>query len=88
MKLRYEFELMELDDQLVAVPIGEESHEYQEVIMLNESAGRIFGLLQDGVDEDAIVDIMLKEYNTSKDNLVLAVHKCINEFRKKGLLIE
>lgn len=88
MRLRCAFEIMELDGQKIAVPIGENSSIYQGVIKLNDTASFIFDLLQSDVSEDSIVDAMIKEFNASREELMADVHECIIAFKEKGLLSE
>ena len=44
MKLKYDFELMNLGDQFVVVAVGENSDQFQNVIKTNESGAAIFNL--------------------------------------------
>ncbi len=86
MKLKYTFDLVEVDDHIVAVPVGGGEDTYHGVVKLNESAASIFRQLQEETSEDAVVESLLDEYNVSKEALASAVHKCICELRDKDLL--
>lgn len=88
MKLKYTFKMMELGDHTIAVPVGENSQDFHGVVKLNESAASIFKLLQNSTTEEAIVDSLAKEYDTSKDSLDSAVHKLVSELKQKNLLDE
>ena len=88
MKLKYTFDLIEVDDHMVAVPVGGGAQAYHGVVKLNESAASIFRKLQDETREDAVVESLLNEYDAPKDSLVCAVHKFIAELRNKDLLDE
>ncbi len=88
MKLKYTFDLVEVDDHIVAVPVGGDEKPYHGVVKLNESAASIFKKLQEETNEDAVVEALLNEYNASKESLASAVHKCISELREKDLLDE
>ena len=87
MRLKYEFEYMELDDQIVGVPVGEGAQSFRGVIKLNDSATEIIKLLQSGFDEDSIVDVMKTQYYASEKDLKYAVHEFITELEGKGLLM-
>lgn len=86
MKLKYNFEYVDLEEQIVAVPIGENAKSFHGVVKLNESAALIMKLLQDGMNEEAIVDYILKEYDISEDALRPAVHECIMKLHNEELL--
>ena len=86
MHLKYKFEMMKLEDQIIAVPVGENVNDYHGVVKLNETAAFIFKILQNETTEEAIVDALKKEYEVPLDDLLADVHNCITEFQKKGLL--
>ena len=88
LKLKYTFDLVEVDDHIVAVPVSEGANAYHGVVKLNESAAFIFKLLQDETSEDAVVKSMLDEFDAPEESLVSAVHNCISELRNKDLLTE
>ena len=52
MKTKYRFEIMELDDGLVAVPVGAGAEQFQGVLKLNETAKSIIELLENETTED------------------------------------
>lgn len=86
MKLKYLFENVELDDRIVAVPVGANVEDFRGVIKMNETATRIFDLLKDDITEDAIIDALVKEYEAPREVITADVQRCISEVRAKGLL--
>ena len=56
MKAKYTFEIMELDDGMVAVPVGNDSEQFHGVLKVNETAVFILKLLEHETTEDDIVD--------------------------------
>lgn len=87
MRLKYTFETMELDDQVVAVPVGEGAEAFHGVIRLNETGAFIFELLKNDMTERDIVDAMKKEYDASAESLTADIHRYIDEFKGKEILI-
>lgn len=87
MRLKYTFETMELDDQLIAVPVGETASEFRGVIKLNEASAFIFGKLKQETTEDAIIEAMTEEYDAPREVLAADVKRVVNEFSEKGLLV-
>lgn len=87
MKLKYKFEMMSLEDQMVAIPVGEEAGEFVGVVKLNETAAFIFNLLKDEITEETIIDALDKVYNVPRERLTNDVRRAINEFQEKGLLV-
>ena len=86
MRLKYEFEMVELDDQIIAVPVGEHVKDFHGVVKLNETAAFIFRLLSTDTTEAAIVDALRNEYDAQDERLSTDVHKYVNDFQEKGLL--
>lgn len=88
MRLKYTFEKMELNDKIIAVPVGDDADDYRGVVKMNGTAAAIFDLLKEDTTEEAIVAAMEKEYNVTKDVLNADVKLYIQAFREKGLLVE
>ena len=88
MRLKYTFDKMELNDQIVAVPVGDNADNYHGVVKMNETANAIFNLLAEDTTEEAIVEAMEKEYDVFKEILAADVKRYVQEFREKGLLVE
>ena len=86
MKLKYTFTVMELDDQIMAIPIGEGADELHGVVKLNDTAAAIFNKLSEETSEDEIVKSLLEEYDISEDELKNFVHEYIGELNEAGLL--
>ena len=88
MKLKYTFEKMELDGEVIAVPVGESAAELHAVLNVNEEAMRILELLQEETTEDGIVAQLMKEYKGEKDEIASLVHTYIDQLRREDLLEE
>ena len=59
MKAKYTFEIMEIDDQMMAVPVGEVADELHGILKLNQSAAAILELLKEETSEEEIVRLFL-----------------------------
>lgn len=88
MKSKYTFEKMELDGEIVAVPVGDSASELHAVLNVNEEAMRILELLQEETTEENIVAQLLKEYEGEKEEIAALVNVYIEQLRQEGLLEE
>ena len=88
MKSKYLFEKMELDGQIVAVPVGENAGDLHAVLNLNEEAMSILECLKEETTEEEIVKKLLTEYEGTEAELLPMVHEFIELMRKEGLLEE
>ena len=88
MKCKYLFEKMELDGQIVAVPVGDGAAEFHAVLNVNEEAMRILELLQEETTEQEIVSKLLSEYEGTEEDIKPLVSGFINQIRQEGLIVE
>lgn len=88
MRLKYMFETIELDEQIVAIPVGDKGNEFQGVIKLNETAAYIFNKLKEDTTKEAIIEALEKEYDIPVETLAKDVEHYIAMFTEKGLLVE
>lgn len=85
-KLKYTFEIMELDDQKMAVPVGDGADEFHGILKLNTSAAAIFELLKEDTTEDAVIAKLLETYDIEEDELKTYVHEYIEELKGSGFV--
>lgn len=87
MKLKYQFETMKLDDQVVAVPVGGDPARLQSVIKMNGSAAEIFQMLEQDTSEAEIVANLMKEYrDSSAEEIQEYVHSFLSVLSEKDVL--
>jgi len=86
MKLKYTFETVELDDQVVAVPVGEGSQDFRAAVRLNDSAAEIFDLLKEDTTEEAVVEALVKRHGDDRDEVAGFVHEFIENLKKEAIL--
>ena len=88
MKSKYIFEKMELDGQIVAVPVGENASELHAVLNLNEVAMRILELLKEETTEEKIIKQLMAEYEGTEEEIKSSVEEYINQLRQEGFIEE
>lgn len=86
MKAKYKFEIMELDDSLVAVPVGDGAELFHGVLKVNETAVAILKLLTEDITEEAIVESLLKEYIGDRKQVADYVHDFVGEMISEGIV--
>ncbi len=86
MRLKCDFEVMELNEEKIAVPVGDNASIFQGVIKLNETAAFILNLLKQETSEEAIVGALLSEYDADKETIEKDVKKYITKFTDMGLI--
>ena len=88
MHVKNTLEPMELDDQIIAVPVGELAKEYHGVIKLNETGAFLLEHLKEETTEEDLVAALAKEYDLPPKRLTQDVHNYLALFRAKGFLVE
>ena len=86
MKSKYVYERMELEGEIIAVPVGENASDLHAVLHLNEEAMRIIELLRDETTEKMVISKLSSEYSISEEEISPLVHSFINQLRNEGLL--
>lgn len=86
MKAKYSFEVMDLDDGLVAVPVGDGAEQFRGVLKVNETAVAILKLLEQETTEEAIVDALMKEYDGEKETIASFVNEFIETLKTEGVV--
>lgn len=87
MKLSDNFIKEKLDDECILVPVGEKYR--NGVFTLNETAERIYDLLNDKKDRDEIVTALCREYPDSDPAEAAAfTDEFLAELREAGIIID
>lgn len=88
MKLTMDFEILDLADEMVAVPVGDNVNSFHGVLKLNEEAAAIIRLLGQETTAEQIADELLKEYNVSREELLGYINSFVDQLRSNNLLAE
>lgn len=86
MKAKYTFEIMNLDDSQVAVPVGAGAEEFHGVLKVNETAVAILKQLEQDTTEQQIVDALMKEYSGEKTEIASYVHQFVEKLTAEGIV--
>ena len=78
MKLKYDFETIDMGDEYISVPISDHPDTIHGVFKLNKEGLEIFDLLKTDITEESIVDILSAKYDNSRDNIAAYVRQAIN----------
>ena len=88
MKLRYEFSVMEMDGEYMAVPVGENAGTFNGMLRMNEVSAEILDLLKEDTTPDAVHRILRERYPDSDDREIgEALAAFLNQLIREGLLI-
>lgn len=86
MKLKYNFEIMELDEEHIAVPVGDNAGELHGIVKFNSTGAEIIKLIQEEKSEEEIVEELSKEYDSALNEIQEFVTGFIAQLKEAGLL--
>lgn len=86
MKLKCSLESIELDDRMVAIPVGENADKLHAMLNINETASDILNLLKEDTTEETVVREMLKIYDADEATMTKSVHAFIEKLNEAGIL--
>ena len=84
MKLKYNFEIVEMGEQKVAVPVGLDAENLHGVLKLNKQGYEIFKYLQEGKSKEEIVSAINVKYEDDRQT----IEQYIDEFIQELINIE
>lgn len=87
MKLKYEMTTMEMDGELVAVPMDCDD-DFRGILRMNETTADILQQLGQDTAEENIVAALLKEYDATEEQIRTSVRKVLDILRQEKLLLE
>lgn len=86
MKAKYAFEIMDLDDGMVAVPVGAGAEQFNGVLKVNETAVAILKLLEKETTEERIVDCLMEQYSGERAQIAGYVRDYIEKLTSEGIV--
>ena len=88
MQLKCLFDMVTMDDEIIAVPVGNGAEEIHGVLKVNKEGQEILELLKNQTNENQIVDDLMEKYSNNRHELVSYVHNFIDMLREYGLIKE
>ena len=88
MKLRGEFVVRQVMDDIVAIPVGEEASRFGGMLLLNEVSRVIWTELEKGADLDSLVTAVTDAFEVSAEEARADILELLEQLRKAGILDE
>lgn len=88
MKLKYEFTVMDMGDETVAVPVGDNAGEFHGMIRLNSTGAEILELLREDTTPPAVHKILMERYpDSTMDEIGTMLADFLNALYREGALL-
>lgn len=85
-KLKCEFELVEMAEELIAVPVGDEAASFNGVVALSNAAAFLLGELKTPKSEDELIELLVHEYNLDKNSAAEDLQVFLKNLLEMGLI--
>lgn len=86
MKIKGEFIMREIMDEIILVPIGRSAIDYNGLISLDPVGAFIWKLLEQGESEEEILQGILEEFDVSREMAEKDMRIFLQELTTQGLL--
>ena len=87
MKVKNGFILRKVGKQFVVAATGEASKNFNGMIRLNDEAAFAFGLLQEGIAEDALVAALVEKYGGDETEVRADVANFLSRLKEADALV-
>ncbi len=86
MKLKCSFEMVNIDDEIIAVPCGKGADKITGVLKMNKEGGEILGLLQNDISEEEIIEKIVSKYDNDIETISKYVRSFVYKLKKDNLI--
>ena len=86
MKKSNRFEIVDVSDEYMAVPVGEEAENFKGVVALSEPAAFLLKNMEECKSKEELIELVLREYDVDRATVTSDVDKIIQTFLDIGLI--
>lgn len=88
MRLVFDYEPVDMGDEIIAVPVGDKAKDIAGVLKLNKTGLEVLQLLKEGKEADEIISLLNTKYENDEAEIKRLVEHYINKLSELGLLIQ
>ena len=88
MRINPHFELVNVADDYLLVPVGDEMEHFNGTVVLNEVSAFIFEHLEKDQTEEELVNSLMDAYEVDSDTARTDVHEALSKMKKLGIIYE
>ena len=87
MKMLYNFEIMEMGDEFVAVPVGDDRSRFHGMMRMNQEAAEMLRLIQQHRSPEAVLEVLLQSHpDLERNDIGQALCEFLNRLISEGIL--
>ena len=88
MKIEPNFEIVQIADDYMLVPVGDKIEQFNGTVVLNEVAAFLVGKMKTDITEEQLIDLVMEEYEVDKETAKEDIEKVILDMKKIGIIHE
>lgn len=88
MRLKGEFVIRQIIDDIIAVPIGPTALKFNGMIMLNQVSKLIWNCLEQETDLDSLTAAVTEHFDVSEETARADIQRFLQQLRQADLLVE
>lgn len=88
MRLAFDYEPVDMGEEIIAVPVGDKAKDIAGVLKLNKTGLEVLQLLKEGKEADEIISLLNTKYENDEVEIKKVVENYINKLSELGLLIQ
>lgn len=82
------FEVINIADEYLAVPVGEKTESFQGVVVLSEAAAFLLEHMRINITEDELINLLVDNYDIDKVRASKDLREMLNSLNDIGLIID
>ena len=86
MKLKCDLEAVEMEDEIICVPVGSNADAIHGILKMNKSGKQILDMLKEETDVEHIVKKITEKYDNDPAQICIYVNKIVDILRDAGLI--
>ena len=86
MKIKKDFELVELGDEYLIVPVGEKATSFQGVVALNTEAAFLLKKMKTDISIDELISTLIQEYGLAYNIARRDIEEYLNKLYGLGVI--
>ena len=86
MRLRDGFEIVNIADDFLAVPVGEEARCFKGVVVINEAVAFLLNTMKKDITLDTLVDTFIDHYDVTREVARSDIKKMLDYLKEVNLI--
>ncbi len=88
MKIKSGFEIVNVADDYMLVPVGDQMEQFSGTVVLNEVSAFLLGLMKNDISKEELIKALTAEYDVDEDTARADVDKTLEKMIEIGIIYE